>query len=75
LEPTIQKLKIQSLKAQMESCRLQNIACAKEYEASSTAEQKEEIAQRWHKAMQEEHFIKLALERLEKQSNGSKAVQ
>ena len=73
MDPTVRRLKIQSLKAQLEACRLQNIAFAKEYEASSIPEERDEIAGRWDRAMKEEHFVKLALELLEKEPNGSPA--
>jgi hypothetical protein len=69
MDPIIRKLKIQNLKAQLEACHLQNVAFAKEYEASSTAEEKEEIAGRWDKAIKEEHFVKRALEILEEDPN------
>lgn len=70
MDPVIRKLKIQTLRAQLEACRLQTIAFAKEYEASLTPEEKDEIAGRWDRAMKEEHFFKLALELLEKEPNG-----
>lgn len=68
MDSTTRRLKIQRLKAQLEACRLQNIAFAKEYEASSTTEEKEEIALRWDKAMKEKHFVQRALEILEKET-------
>lgn len=67
----IRQRKIDRLKAQLEACHLQNIAFAKEYEESSTPEEKEEIVNRWDKVMQERRFVQGALDLLEKQANDS----
>jgi hypothetical protein len=64
-DPTI-SLMIHILKAQLEVCHLQAIAFAKQYEASLTNEQKEEIAIRWDWAMKKMRTLKCEVELLEK---------
>lgn len=62
----IMSLQIQILKAQLEVCQLQDIALAKEYEASSTNEQKADIATRWDWVMQKMRSLQCEIELLEK---------
>lgn len=74
LDHMIRRRKIESLKAQLEACRLQDTAFAKEYEAASAPDEKEEIARRWDKVTQEKRFVQSALDLLEKQAKDSAAV-
>ena len=62
----IMSLQIQILKAQLEVCQLQDIALAKEYEASSTNEQKADIATRWDWVMKKMRSLQCEIELLEK---------
>jgi hypothetical protein len=62
----ISSLLIQILEAQLEVCRLQEIEFAREYEASSTNEQKEEIAIRWNCVMSKMQSLRSEVEQLEK---------
>ena len=71
---SITSFMIQVLKAQIEVCHLQAIEYAKEYEASSTKEQKEEIATRWDWVRKKAESLKTEIELLEKMAVGSATV-
>jgi hypothetical protein len=66
MDDPLVSLKIHILKAQIEACRTECIAYAKEYEASSTIEQKEKIAIRWDWVMRHLRLLKSDVEQLEK---------
>ena len=74
MDHMIRRRKIERLKAQLEACRLQDIAFAQEYEASSAPVEKEEIARRWDKVTQEKRSVQSALDLLEKQAKDSAAL-
>jgi hypothetical protein len=72
LDAVIRQLKIASLRAQLEVCRLQEVAFAKQFEGSSTFDQKSAIAHDWDMVCTEVREMRLALDFLEKQERESK---
>jgi hypothetical protein len=62
---------IQSLKAEVETCRLQSIAFAKEFERSTTFEEKTKVEERWDRVTEESRSLQIALDRLEEPGAGS----
>ena len=72
LDATIRRLKIASLRAQLEVCRLQEVAFAEQFERSSTFDQKAAIAHDWDMVCTEVREMRLALDFLEKQERESK---
>jgi hypothetical protein len=48
-------------------CRLRGIDFAKQYEASETAEQKADIADRWDRVIRERKLLQQQIDQLEKQ--------
>lgn len=67
MDSAVRRAKIQSLKTQLELCRLQGIAFAKEYEAATTDEERIEVAARWDRVLNEGYSIQDAIGLLEKQ--------
>lgn len=63
----IRRLRIQSLKAQIEASRLCCTSLANKFETASTNTEKTKIAARYDEALKQTHSMQLSLERLEKQ--------
>jgi len=68
LEPVIRKLKIQSIRSQVDFCHQVLESIANELETGPlTEEQRSVLAQRSHDTLKESYVLRLALELLERQ--------
>jgi len=67
MESIIRRLRINSLKAQVELRRLQSDSFSREFDAATTAEHKAPIRLQWEQATKERHTLQLMLELLERQ--------
>jgi hypothetical protein len=74
VDPMIRRWEIERVKARIKLCHSQGIALAKEFEASTTDEEKADIVQRWDRAVKEELSLKIELEMLGRQE-GEPATQ
>jgi hypothetical protein len=66
MQSLIRKLKIHTLKMQLQASRAKCDSLAIEFEAAATTEQKAELAQRWNRAIEENHAAQHALAILER---------
>ena len=77
MQSMFRKLRIEALKAKLELCQHQCASLAAEFETATSPGEKSAIAQRWDRAMKENHSLqfKLAtLEKLEKEKNAESGV-
>jgi hypothetical protein len=77
MQSMFRKLRIQALKAKLELCQHQCASLAAEFETATSSGDKAAIAQRWDRALKENHAIqfKLAtLEKLEKEKEAEPGV-
>ena len=64
--PWIARLRIRSLKAQVEAARLYSTALAGQFEAAPTGAEKTKIADRYEDALKRAHMLQFLLELLER---------
>ncbi len=62
----IDKLRMKTLKGQIEALRLESIALAQQFEAAPTDAEKASIARKHARALKETHAMQLVLELLER---------
>jgi hypothetical protein len=71
LEHIISRLRIQSLKGQVEASREHCNALANQFASAQTSLEKTQIAKRYDEAMKQTHAMQLLLEMLERQQQGA----
>jgi hypothetical protein len=75
LDSVLRKLRMMSLKAQIEVSRRQGEAFAGDFEKAESVEQKSEIARKWDRAIKAKHAAQVLLEMLERQQKEERATQ
>jgi len=73
LDSVIRKLRIRSLKAQIEVSRLRSESFAGDFEKATSNEQKSEIARKWDRTIKAKHAAQVLLEMLERQQKDERA--
>jgi hypothetical protein len=66
LESVLRKLRIHSLKEQLETCRRECESFAEDFNVAGTFEQKVAFARRWERAIKEAYAIEYLLDRMER---------
>ncbi len=62
----IDKLRMKTLKGQIEALRLESVALATQFEAAQTNTEKARLARRYDQALKQTHAMQLILELLER---------
>lgn len=73
MDSVIRKLRIKSLKAQIEASRLQSESFAGDFEKATSNKQKSEIARKWDREMKAKHAAQVLLEMFERQQEEERA--
>jgi dimeric dUTPase (all-alpha-NTP-PPase superfamily) len=73
MESAIDKLRIHTLRAQVEASRLHSVALARKFDAATTSTEKTRIAREYSDALKQTNSLQLMLELLERKYNEGKS--